>query len=63
MQRRMLRFRDWLRSHEDDREKYASVKKALAQKTWVYVQNYADAKSKVVAEIFQHMDVGCKDAR
>ncbi|WP_428996128.1 GrpB family protein [Phocaeicola salanitronis] len=27
------------------RDKYASCEKTLAQNTWKYVQNYADAKS------------------
>lgn len=55
---RMIAFRDWLRNHKEDREKYASAKRALAEKTWKYVQNYADAKSEIVAEIFQHIDDG-----
>lgn len=52
---RMICFRDWLRSHGTDRERYAAEKRRLAQQTWAYVQNYADAKSEVIAEIFQHM--------
>ena len=45
---RMLIFRDWLRENLADREFYMRTKKELAQKDWKYVQNYADAKSKVV---------------
>lgn len=52
---RMLCFRDWLRSHAEDRERYAHAKRELARQTWAYVQNYADAKSKVVSEIFRHI--------
>jgi GrpB-like predicted nucleotidyltransferase (UPF0157 family) len=48
---RMLRFRDWLRSHAGDREHYAQAKRELAQKEWKYTQDYADAKSAVVADI------------
>jgi len=48
---RMLRFRDRLRSDPADRELYAQTKRDLASRTWVYVQNYADAKSEVVAAI------------
>jgi GrpB-like predicted nucleotidyltransferase (UPF0157 family) len=48
---RMLVLRDWLRTHEDDRELYARMKRELAAKEWKYVQNYADAKSEVVGEI------------
>ncbi len=48
---RMLSFRDWLRAHPGDRDHYAASKRALAARTWKYVQNYADAKSEVVEEI------------
>lgn len=48
---RMLAFRDWLRSHPEDRELYASVKRDLARREWKYMQNYADAKTAVVEEI------------
>jgi GrpB-like predicted nucleotidyltransferase (UPF0157 family) len=48
---RMVAFRDWLRTHDDDRELYLSAKRELAAREWKYVQNYADAKSEVVEEI------------
>jgi GrpB-like predicted nucleotidyltransferase (UPF0157 family) len=48
---RMLAFRDWLRTHEDDRELYLNTKRELATREWKYVQNYADAKSAVVQQI------------
>ena len=48
---RMVRFRDWLRICRDDRELYARTKRALVEREWKYTQNYADAKSSVVAEI------------
>jgi GrpB-like predicted nucleotidyltransferase (UPF0157 family) len=44
-------FRDWLRTHDDDRELYERTKRGLAAKEWKYVQNYADAKSAVIQEI------------
>jgi GrpB-like predicted nucleotidyltransferase (UPF0157 family) len=47
----MLAFRDWLRSNVEDRELYASEKRALAAREWKYTQNYADAKSSVIHEI------------
>lgn len=50
---RMLRFRDWLRSNNADRDKYASVKRNLAQRQWRHVQHYADAKSSIVHEIME----------
>jgi GrpB-like predicted nucleotidyltransferase (UPF0157 family) len=49
--RRMLGFRDWLRTHDEDRDLYARTKRELAQHTWKYIQNYADAKSEVVESI------------
>ncbi len=48
---RMLLFRDWLRRNNADRDLYAATKRALAQKQWKYVQNYADAKTGVIEEI------------
>ena len=48
---RMLLFRDWLRSHDDDRDRYTRAKRGLAAHEWTYVQHYADAKSEVVREI------------
>jgi GrpB-like predicted nucleotidyltransferase (UPF0157 family) len=49
--KRMLDFRDRLRSDEAARERYEAAKRALAARRWRYVQHYADAKSDVVAEI------------
>ena len=48
---RMLMFRDWLRTHADDRELYEHTKRELAARTWKYTQNYADAKSEVIEKI------------
>lgn len=48
---RMLLFRDWLRRNDADRELYERTKRELAQRTWKYTQNYADAKTAVVEEI------------
>jgi GrpB-like predicted nucleotidyltransferase (UPF0157 family) len=48
---RMLVFRDWLRVNAADRDHYAATKRELARRDWKYVQQYADAKSDVVAEI------------
>jgi GrpB-like predicted nucleotidyltransferase (UPF0157 family) len=47
----MLLFRDWLRSHPDDRFLYATKKRELAKETWRFVQGYADAKTAVVHQI------------
>jgi GrpB-like predicted nucleotidyltransferase (UPF0157 family) len=48
---RMLAFRDHLRADDGDRELYERTKRDLAGRTWKYVQNYADAKSEVVAAL------------
>ncbi len=48
---RVLMFRDWLRGNAADRDLYARTKLALAQEDWKNVQDYADAKSSVIAEI------------
>jgi GrpB-like predicted nucleotidyltransferase (UPF0157 family) len=48
---RMVGFRDWLRTHDDDRDLYERTKRELAAQEWKYVQNYADAKTAVVEEI------------
>jgi GrpB-like predicted nucleotidyltransferase (UPF0157 family) len=46
-------FRDWLRSNAADRRRYEGVKRTLAMQEWQVVQDYADAKSEVVAEIME----------
>jgi len=48
---RMLGFRDWLRTHDEDRDRYAAAKRELSARDWKYVQGYADAKSEIVEEI------------
>jgi GrpB-like predicted nucleotidyltransferase (UPF0157 family) len=48
---RMLAFRDWLRTHPEDRELYEREKRRLAEQTWNTMQDYADAKTDVVREI------------
>ena len=48
---RMVLFRDRLRSHPGERERYERTKRELAARRWAYVQDYADAKSAVVEGI------------
>ena len=48
---RMVGFRDWLRSHPEERDLYERTKRELAARTWRHVQHYADAKTAVVEEI------------
>jgi GrpB-like predicted nucleotidyltransferase (UPF0157 family) len=47
----MIRFRDHLRASAADRELYAVTKRDLAAQDWKYMQQYADAKTGVIAEI------------
>lgn len=55
---RMLRFRDWLRANDADRDHYERTKRELARRTWHHVQHYADAKTAVVQEIMQRASGG-----
>ena len=48
---RMVGFRDWLRTHDKDRDLYEQTKRELATREWKFVQNYADAKTAVVESI------------
>jgi GrpB-like predicted nucleotidyltransferase (UPF0157 family) len=48
---RMVGFRDWLRSHPEDRDLYERTKRELAARTWRHIQHYADAKTEVVEMI------------
>ncbi|MFD7498173.1 GrpB family protein [Streptomyces sp. NPDC059832] len=57
---RMLLFRDWLRANTGDRNLYARTKRDLAQRTWTYMQHYADAKSEVIAGILKRAGQGTR---
>ena len=50
-EREHLLFRDWLRHSYEDRRLYLDVKEALAPLDWPTVNDYADAKSGVIAQI------------
>ena len=50
---RMLAFRDRLRADANDREFYERSKRELIGRDWDYMQDYADAKSAVVADIMR----------
>jgi GrpB-like predicted nucleotidyltransferase (UPF0157 family) len=54
----MLLLRDWLRGNEADRDLYAKAKRELAARQWKYMQQYADAKSEVVADIMSRARAG-----
>lgn len=55
---RMLLFRDRLREHPDELERYARAKRELAVREWAVVQDYADAKSEVVEGIIARARAG-----
>ena len=55
---RMVGFRDWLRTHGDDRQLYEDTKRVLVRRDWKYVQNYADAKGEVVEQIAARAGIG-----
>lgn len=48
---RHLIFRDWLRTHPGDRQRYEDVKRALAARDWDDMNDYADAKTEIVTDI------------
>lgn len=48
---RILAFRDWLRSHPEDRQGYERIKRDLAQRSWTDMLDYSNAKSDTVEEI------------
>ena len=51
----MIEFRDWLIDHPQDKALYGQTKKALSKQSFEYVQDYANAKSKVVRTIQIHI--------
>lgn len=48
---RMRTFRNWLRVSEADAALYAETKRALAQRAWLSVEQYAEAKRSVIDAI------------
>lgn len=54
--RRHLVFRDWLRTDAGDRDRYAAVKRELAEQEWGDMNDYADAKSPVITAITERAE-------
>ncbi len=59
---RMTGFRDWLRTHDDDRDLYERTKRDLAVREWRFVQHYADAKTRVVEDIIARATTDAESA-
>lgn len=57
---RTLRLRNWLRKTPEDRRLYAETKQDLARQKWHFVQNYADAKSKLIEAILSRAQASAK---
>lgn len=57
----MLLFRDTLRGRPEERAVYLAAKRELAARTWEFTQDYADAKSDVVAAILARARRGYAD--
>jgi GrpB-like predicted nucleotidyltransferase (UPF0157 family) len=58
---RMIRFRDRLRSHSADRDRYAQTKISLAARTWRHVQFYADAKTEIIEDVLRAAEAASRD--
>lgn len=48
---RYLAFRDRLRTSREDRDRYAEVKRQLAERQWPTMNHYAEAKTDVIQHI------------
>lgn len=49
--KRHIAFRDYLRSHPEERERYQKLKEDLASKEWNDINDYAQAKTEFVKSI------------
>jgi GrpB-like predicted nucleotidyltransferase (UPF0157 family) len=50
---RQVLFRDWLRSHDDDRDSYGALKTALAERGFERVMDYNNHKAELVYDIYE----------
>ncbi|MFD1141595.1 GrpB family protein [Larkinella insperata] len=46
-------FRDWLRTHPEDRERYGQLKKEVARQPFTYIYEYNNAKASLIYEIYE----------
>lgn len=61
-ERRHLLFRDWLRVTSDDRRRYERTKRELAQRDWPTVNDYAQAKTDVIAAIMERAEAWARSS-
>lgn len=54
---RHLQFRDWLRTHPEDRDAYNNAKQRIAMGTFATMPDYAEAKNEIVQQIQNRIDV------
>lgn len=57
-ERRQLAFRDWMRTHPADAQRYAALKERLAKREWANADAYADAKGPFIEEIVRRAVAG-----
>jgi GrpB-like predicted nucleotidyltransferase (UPF0157 family) len=57
-ERRHLAFRDWMRTHPGDAQRYAALKQRLAAREWASADAYADAKGPFIDEIVRRAVIG-----
>jgi GrpB-like predicted nucleotidyltransferase (UPF0157 family) len=50
---RHIIFRDWLRSHPEDRDLYAACKRGMAEQDLTFLAEYTDGKSAVILGILR----------
>ena len=48
-----MKFRDYLRQHKEDRDKYSEIKKDMAFKYPEDIDSYIEGKQPVILEIYK----------
>jgi GrpB-like predicted nucleotidyltransferase (UPF0157 family) len=56
--RRHIKFRDYLRQHKEDRDKYSGIKKEMAFKYPEDMDSYIEGKQPVILEIYNKCGLG-----
>ncbi len=53
--RRVVAFRDWLRTHDEDRDAYGELKTSLAAEGFERVMDYNNHKAALVYDIYERI--------